>query len=72
MSYTAKSLEEIADDFDRRAVIALADAVKTEWLAHSYRSESSTWRYAAEILRRTTLTEPCHMESDAYTARRNA
>ena len=68
MSYTAKSLDEIAAMFESRAANAdalLTDALRPRTQAGEavIRSEASTWRRAADILRRTTLTEPCHMET---------
>ena len=67
MSYTAKSLEEIAAMFDVRAEEAytLAKRAADCVAAASYRGESVGWKDAAHILRRTTLTEPCHMETPA-------
>ena len=61
MSYTAKSLDEIADMFEQRAKncerskrVGMPDA--------RIEAEASTWLLAADILRRTTITEPIHME----------
>ena len=56
MSYTAKSLDEIAQLFDQRA--------HNVWRRHGPGDvrEAATWLLAADILRRTTITEPIHME----------
>lgn len=74
MSYTAKNLEEIAVLFESAAldVDARGNASTSDIYQMVCRGQSSGLIQAAAILRRTTLTEPCHMESDAYTARRNA
>ena len=58
MSYTAKSLEEIAELFESRAQ-KLEQEVS---LSPATRSAIAVWLQAAVILRCTTLTEPCHME----------
>ena len=61
MSYTAKSLEEIAVLFESRA-----QNLEQEMNASAAkRSAIAVWLEAAYILRRTTLTEPCHMEKEA-------
>ena len=64
MSYTAKSLEDIAANFESRAANAdaLINGVKSQAGVAGLLNEARTWRAAADILRRTTLTEPCHME----------
>ena len=74
MSYTAKNLEEIAALFVERANRAEAEIPKARTLVDTASAavEATTWLLAAGILRCTTLTEPCHMVSDADTARRNA
>ena len=64
MSYTAKSLEEIAVLFVGLAERAEAMIPRAKTIVETAQvaTEATTWRIAAEILRRTTLTEPCHME----------
>lgn len=66
MSYTAKSLDEIAAIFDTRAVACQHRAngvTRTARDAAKADGEATAWLQAAHILRRTTLTEPCHMET---------
>ena len=61
MSYTAKSLEEIAELFEQRA----RNCERSRRIGFTdprIEAESATWLLAADILRRTTLTEPCHMD----------
>ena len=56
MSYAAKDLEEIAVLFEKMATVReAADCV----------GAAEGLRTAAYILRRTTLTEPCHMEKES-------
>ena len=64
MSYTAKSLEEIAAMFEGRAAEcqACADVAITKQGKAADEGEAAGWRAAANILRRTTITEPVHME----------
>jgi len=58
MSYTAKSLEEIAALFESRA-----QKVEQEFISSPARHCAiAAWLQAADILRRTTITEPIHME----------
>jgi len=67
MSYTAKDLEEIAAVFESRAIDAANRRDDPLW-ATSIRvradGENIAWAEAANILRRVTLTEPCHMEKE--------
>ena len=61
MSYTAKSLDEIAQLFDQRA--HNCERSKRVGIPDSrLEGEAATWLLAADILRRTTITEPIHME----------
>ena len=66
MSYTAKNLDEIADLFIERANAARERIATAPTKIEAVRagSERTTWSLAADILRRTTLTEPCHMEPE--------
>ena len=60
MSYTAKSLEEIAALFDERGIETgkAGDRMTTVGVVGSLYGESRAWHAAADILRRTTITEP--------------
>ena len=65
MSYTAKNLEEIAALFESRAKEATAEVdayATTQEEQAAMHMAAVTWHRAADILRHTTLTEPCHME----------
>ena len=67
MSYTAKNLDEIAALFEQRALKCdresdmpgLTEKTRTLGIGQAH-----GWMLAAHILRRTTLTEPCHMEPE--------
>lgn len=74
MSYLAKNLDEIAVLFESLALSAeTRGEASTDGIYRTVsQGQASGFRQAANILRCVTLTEPCHMESDAYTARRNA
>lgn len=58
MTYTAKSLEDIAKAFEHRAwqATAFADRIhKTQRARMLAECESRTWQQAAQMLRETTL-----------------
>ena len=57
MPYTADSLQEIAEQFERRASILVTESVGTKGIhkARELIAESRGWRNAAAMLRETTL-----------------
>lgn len=59
LRYTAKSLNDIAEEFERRATEA--DAYAATGMRKAYRNEqraiAQTWTEAAKLIRRTVISE---------------
>jgi hypothetical protein len=57
-AYTANSLADIAEDFDRRAEVTARSAVNARKKSEegALRAAALAWATAADILRNTTLT----------------